>query len=83
MKKELTDSLKHTARLFRIGNIGAANQSLVNSIDSLNSYLNQSEYELPEQVQRVSLEALEAQQRQDYLFLADILEYQLLNLLDR
>jgi len=82
VKTKLTDSLKQTALLFRIGCIGAANKSLVDTIDILDRYFAHTENGIPEQAQLASLYALEAQQKHDYLFLADILEHQIANMLE-
>lgn len=74
---KLVGLLHSTVESFRLGMEGQGSQALVELIDSLSQSLIGLRQEDMAPLNTVLVQALEAQQRKDYLYVADVLEYRL------
>ena len=77
------DLLERTAAAFRLGRDGEGNETLTGVIDSLAGLLPRLDPLSMSRVQVILEPMLMAQNRGDYLLLADLLEYELAPLLGR
>jgi hypothetical protein len=77
----LTQLLSDTARAFRLGMEGEANEHFTGLIDALGHALQDAPAENLSALSLLLPEILAAQHRQDYLNIADLLEYRLAPLL--
>lgn len=74
---KLVRLLQSTAESFRLGMEGAGSQALVELIDGLSLNLIGLRQEDIAALNTILVRALEAQQRKDFLYVADMLEYRL------
>ena len=75
--------LEEASKLFRLGMEAFGSAKLRQAIDLLVVALPQLSPEASLQVQNLLVEALAAQERRDFLLLADFLEYEIVPLLQR
>jgi len=71
------EALKTTATSFRLGMEGQGSENLIKLIDLLTPLVQDSDSPHREQMNTVLAELFAAQSRKDYIYVADLLEYQL------
>lgn len=71
------EALKATAAAFRLGMEAQASENLVELIDLLTPLVQNPVHPYREKMNTVLAELLAAQSRKDYLYAADLLEYEL------
>jgi hypothetical protein len=71
------EALKAAAAAFRLGMEGQASENLVELIGLLTPLLQNPTYPHREKMNKMLAELLAAQSRKDYLYAADLLEYEL------
>jgi len=71
------EALKAAASAFRLGIEAQASENLVEFIDLLTPLVQNPIYPYREEMNTVLAELLAAQSRKDYLYVADLLEYEL------
>jgi len=71
------EALKAAAAAFRLGMEGKASENLVELIDLLTPLIQNPTYPHREKMNTVLAELLAAQSQKDYLYAADLLEYEL------
>ena len=71
------EMVSKTVRAFRLGMEGEANDSLVKLIDQITSIITQLPAEVTPKVNLLLEEVFNAVSRKDYLWAADLLEYEL------
>lgn len=81
--KPLTSQLISVAHSFRIGHEAQANQSFTDSLDMLSEYCTKLSPQQLNQISPLIEPMLLAQQRRDTLFLADIIEHELIPLVTK
>ena len=81
--QEITAKGQQVADAFRLGYEGQSNTLLVEFIDMLNSFANKSKINKNQNFNQLVTAMLNAHQRNDNLFLADILQYELLTYLQQ
>ena len=77
----ISANLRQAALAFRLGQEATGCERLTGFIDGLLPTLGNASPDLVHQLERVLGEALQAQQRKDFILVADLLEYELAPLL--
>ncbi len=80
----MLESLEQTITQFRLGMEAGANHSMISFIDSFLAAFKSGKFSAEvQEVQPLLQEILSAQERGDYLFAADLLEYQIAPIIRR